>query len=122
MNNVASTINTEHKQPLKEYIEFGENHSKQPRYLIPLLAINNFTVIDFLLTDSPGDLLPMWINFNPTWMSNYIHYEVWYEITYPFPNFNDATIEVLEWISNSYHTLLGALFLIHAFSVVNVLI
>ena len=22
------------------------------------------------------------------WISNYIHYEVWYEITYPFLNFN----------------------------------
>ena len=26
--------------------------------------------------------------------------EVWDEITNPFPTFNNATIEVLEWISN----------------------
>ena len=26
--------------------------------------------------------------------------EVWDETTYPFPNFNDATVEVWEWISN----------------------
>ena len=25
--------------------------------------------------------------------------KVWIEITYPFPNFNGATIEVLEWIN-----------------------
>ena len=31
---------------------------------------------------------------------NYIHYEVWEEITYPFPNFNGYTVEVWEWISN----------------------
>ena len=26
--------------------------------------------------------------------------EVWYEISYPFLNFNGATVEVYEWISN----------------------
>ena len=30
----------------------------------------------------------------PTWNSNYILYKVWDEIAYPFPNFNDTTIEV----------------------------
>ena len=28
------------------------------------------------------------------WISNYIHYEMWDEITYPFPNFNNGAIEV----------------------------
>ena len=27
-------------------------------------------------------------------ISNYIHYKVWDEITYPFLNFNGATVEV----------------------------
>ena len=36
----------------------------------------------------------------PTWISNYIHKEVWGEITYPFPNVNGVTVEVWEWISN----------------------
>ena len=26
--------------------------------------------------------------------------QVWDEMTYPFPNFNGCTVEVLEWISN----------------------
>ena len=30
----------------------------------------------------------------PAWISNYIHYNVWDEITYPFLNFNGATVEV----------------------------
>ena len=30
----------------------------------------------------------------PEWISNYIHYKVWYEIIYPFLNFNGATVEV----------------------------
>ena len=33
-------------------------------------------------------------------MSNNIHYRMWDEITNPFPNFNGATVEVWEWISN----------------------
>ena len=36
----------------------------------------------------------------PTWLSNYIHYNVWDVITYPFLNFNGCTVEVYEWISN----------------------
>ena len=36
----------------------------------------------------------------PTCISNYIHHIVWDEITYPFPNFSSATVEVWEWISN----------------------
>ena len=30
----------------------------------------------------------------PPWISNYSHYNVWDEITYPFLNFNSATVEV----------------------------
>ena len=30
----------------------------------------------------------------PAWISNYTHYNVWDEITYPFLNFNSATVEV----------------------------
>ena len=25
---------------------------------------------------------------------------MWYEITYPFPNYNSATVEVWEWMNN----------------------
>ena len=31
-----------------------------------------------------------------TWISNYIYYKAWDEITYPFPNFNSTTVEVWE--------------------------
>ena len=33
------------------------------------------------------------------WISNYLHYKVWGEITYPPPNFIGAAVEVWEWIS-----------------------
>ena len=32
--------------------------------------------------------------------NNFIHYKVRDRITYPLPNFNDATVKVWEWISN----------------------
>ena len=33
-----------------------------------------------------------------SWISNYFHYRVWGDITYPLLTFNVATVEVLEWI------------------------
>ena len=38
---------------------------------------------------------PLLLTLIPAWISNYIHCKVWDEITYPFPNFNSATIEIL---------------------------
>ena len=35
-----------------------------------------------------------------TWISNHIRYNMRGGITYPLPNFNGATVEVWEWISN----------------------
>ena len=35
-----------------------------------------------------------------SWISNHIHYFEWDEITYSFPNFNCAPVEVWEWKSN----------------------
>ena len=39
-------------------------------------------------------------NFNPSLESNHMSSKVCGEITFPFPNFSGATIEVWEWISN----------------------
>ena len=36
----------------------------------------------------------------PAWISNHVSSKVWYEISYPMPNFNSYTTEVSEWISN----------------------
>ena len=35
-----------------------------------------------------------------SWISNYIHYKMWDEITCPFTNINGATVEVWGWKSN----------------------
>ena len=51
----------------------------------------------------------------PAMTSDYTNNKVWSEITtYPFPNFNGATVEVWELIDNSSHTLLCMWLLIHA--------
>ena len=34
------------------------------------------------------------------WISNYIHHKVWDEITHPFLNFNSASIDIRDWLSN----------------------
>ena len=42
-----------------------------------------------------------------SWISNYINYKVWNEITYLFPNFSSITIEVCVWRSNVIPHLTG---------------
>ena len=46
--------------------------------------------ISMLENELQWPLLLTWFNFNPSMdeISNYIHYKVWDEITYPFLNFN----------------------------------
>ena len=48
-------------------------------------------------------LLLTWFNLIPAWISNYIHYKEWDEITYPFLNFNGCT---LYWACD-YLSMLG---------------
>ena len=38
----------------------------------------------------------------PAWLNHHFHSKVWDEITYPFLNFNGATAEVWEGISNFF--------------------
>ena len=43
---------------------------------------------------SSTELLTCGLTLIPAWISNYIHYNTWDEITYPFLNFNGCTVEV----------------------------
>ena len=49
---------------------------------------------------SPGTIYWHGLISTPSWISNHMPSEMWGEITYPFPNCNGATVEVLEWKSN----------------------
>ena len=44
--------------------------------------------------DTSGPFYLHGLTLIPAWISNYIHYNVSDEITYPFLNFNGATVEV----------------------------
>ena len=41
-----------------------------------------------------------WLNLMLAWISNYIAYKLWGELTYPFTNVNGTSIEIWEWASN----------------------
>ena len=45
-------------------------------------------------------------NSNPPGINNYIHYNVWDEITYPFPNFNGYTVDGREWTNTGMWLLI----------------
>ena len=48
------------------------------------------------------------------WISNYIHYKVWDEIAYPYPNFKGATVEVWEWIGSFIPHFTGHVIINHS--------
>ena len=79
-------------------------------YLIPATSMplqDNIFNIHTLFISLPRSLLQTLINFSPS-MDKWLHcYNVWDEIAYPFPNFNGATVEVWEWISNFIPHLTG---------------
>ena len=48
----------------------------------------------------------MWGNIVSPIITPAIKCDMKFEIIYPFPNFNNAAVEVWEWIINLSHTLL----------------
>ena len=61
--------------------------AKQSEYCylyVQRILHNVRTVLCIVIVCCPWSLLLTWNNFDPSWISNYIHYKMWYEITYPF--------------------------------------
>ena len=58
-----------------------------------VITWNNYVKLDHDVTQSELSVAPG-LTLIPAWVSNHIHYKLWYEITYPFLNFNGATVEV----------------------------
>ena len=52
----------------------------------------------FRVVDTSGPFYYHGLTLIQAWISNYTHYKGWDEITYLFPNFSCATVEVWEWI------------------------
>ena len=59
-----------------------------------------FHILQYRYIDINWATFNSWINFNPAFIRNNMPCKVWYEINYPFPNFNEYTVEVWEWIIN----------------------
>ena len=57
--------------------------------------------------DAKGPFYLHGLTLISAWIRHYTHYNVWDEITYPFLNFNGATVEVYGWIVISPDTLPG---------------
>ena len=56
-----------------------------------------FVIVAVILswvTESCGPFYEHGLILIPAWISNYIHHKVWDAITYPFLDFNGATVEV----------------------------
>ena len=71
-----------------------------------VIFLNKLVFYPFPLYNDLGPLLLTWINFNPR-LENSIHYQMWDENTYSFPNFSGWTVEVWEWISNFIPHFIG---------------
>ena len=79
-----------------------------PHYRIPShnWIGSDYIRVVFLLNTCQKQHLAYWrpikhgLTLNPTLQGNHMPRKVWDEIIYLFPNFNGATVEVWEWISN----------------------
>ena len=59
-----------------------------------------FHKVSFVINDSRSVYYKHGLISIPAWINDYTHHNMWDKITYPFPNFNGATVEVWEWIRN----------------------
>ena len=53
-----------------------------------------FNITPLGLMESVLSAATIGLTLIPAWISNFTHYDAWDEITYPFLNFNGATVEV----------------------------
>ena len=67
---------------------------KDERYLVRFGFDMSFRGISYIATDHRAPFYQHGLPLIPAWISNYIHYKEWGEITYPFLNFNGVTVEV----------------------------
>ena len=66
----------------------------------PCMTISGYGFLHVWLLSPRAPIYRHGLTLIPAWISNHIHYEVCDEITYPFPNIHECTVEVWEWISN----------------------
>ena len=62
-------------------------------HILTFISVSTLNFVPYVSTHVPDFL-------KKNKRSNYMHYKIWDELTYPFLNFNGCTVEVYEWISN----------------------
>ena len=65
-----------------------------PQYMYDKLIVKIIDMDAKITINSSSRFYKHGLTLIPAWISKYIHYTMWGEITYPFLNFNGATIEV----------------------------
>ena len=88
--------------PSNWLLEANEPGERKELFLIgrnPPYQLNSFPSkcgrsVKWVLGPFCGPFYKHGLTLIPAWISNHIHHKVWDEITYPFLNFNGATVEV----------------------------
>ena len=76
------------------YIFINENYCILIKIQFWFIFILSGGSVNGLAPNLSGPFYKHGLTLIPARISNYIHYKVWDEITYPFLNFNGATVEV----------------------------
>ena len=94
--NLVSLSFSVYNKSFNKPLSFLNKDKNQPIVVHSLLHAkkHNQALLEILYSKSPFQRLTLII----TWISNHIHYKVWKEITYPFPNFYSYANKVWEWI------------------------
>ena len=95
MSQGKTTIFEEHNQNRKYILHPGKSnmgYHLQIEYITCLTSLSSQCYMWYMFTS--GLFYLHGLTLIPAWISNYIHYKVWDEITYPFLNFNGCTVEV----------------------------
>ena len=80
------------------FLCYSRLHCENVLFIAHQVQLANYVLMEVCGLTYQEPLLLAWIISIPVRVGNYIHYKVWYEITYPFPNFSVGAVEVWEWI------------------------
>ena len=66
----------------------------RPQYMYDKLIVKVIDMDAKITINSSSPFYKHGLTLISAWISKYTHYKMWDEITYPFLNFNGATVEV----------------------------
>ena len=87
---------------------------KNSLLVLVIILFAKIKPLSWFSVDARGPVHEHVLTLIQVWMIGYIHYKVWDEITYQFPNFNGQPLKFGNGLVISSHTFLGMWLLIHA--------